>query len=347
MGLRSDDVVERANELLDREDRRLERTLAELNVEPRRARSRAERSRARCARGDRGLRATSCAASSLQLQERRDRLFESMRRDLDAAFQRAHGEVATVIRELQRGGADARDAARAREKLLAIAAQTRDAEPRRNAAASPEPDETLDAGRLAQRATRRPRARARRWRRVLLVSLPDRRGRVGVQVGGARLSCRWSASDARSRAIGSDRAARTQRPRRSARVRRGRERDHGGGIERCDLRGLRVEQASIAGSPLLDRAALRGLRARATSCTDSAPVRCAKRFARTSPSRPTSRAATPAPRGGRRRRQHRRTGLTPETGGVWRDRTGLSEGNRNSWNCRHWKIQFCINAEIY
>ncbi len=152
MGLRSD-VLERANELLDREDRRLERTLAELSSS--RVALDRERSDALRAREESEATRDELRRKLLQLQERRDRLFESMRRDLDAAFQRAHGEVATVIRDLQRGGADARDAARAREKLLAIAAQTREVEA--EAERSSEPGSRRGAFRAhSTGATRKP-----------------------------------------------------------------------------------------------------------------------------------------------------------------------------------------------
>ena len=89
-----------------------------------------------------------------------------------------------------------------------------------------------------------------------LVSLPDRRGRVGVQVGGARLvvpverigRLRETESNAARRArdthVSVDASAVAG--------------EHAGGIERCDLRGLRVEQAVAQIAAVLDRAALRG-----------------------------------------------------------------------------------------
>ena len=51
-----------------------------------------------------------------RLQERRDKLFRSMREDLDSAFKSAHAEVASVIRDLQRGGS-AQQAALARQRI--------------------------------------------------------------------------------------------------------------------------------------------------------------------------------------------------------------------------------------
>jgi DNA mismatch repair protein MutS2 len=253
MGLRSD-VLERANELLDREDRRLERTLAELSSS--RVALDRERSDAERAREESEATRDELRRKLLQLQERRDRLFESMRRDLDTAFQRAHGEVATVIRDLQRGGADARDAARAREKLLAIAAQTRAVEADAERSGEPAPEEMRFAMLDWRDAKPGDRVFVRGGGTGTLVSLPDRRGRVGVQVGGARLVVPIERigeppdekQDAQPR-------LRTAHVSIEAHATAG---DHSGGIERCDLRGLRVEQAVAQIAAVLDRAALRG-----------------------------------------------------------------------------------------
>ena len=118
------DVLERANALLEREDRRLDRMLSEL------ATSRAQLEREQ--REVSALRAESEASrdeyrTKLQrLQERRDKLFHAMREDLDSAFKDAHARVAGVIRDLQRGGT-AQEAARARSRLQALEAGAREA----------------------------------------------------------------------------------------------------------------------------------------------------------------------------------------------------------------------------
>jgi DNA mismatch repair protein MutS2 len=180
-----------------------------------------------------------------------------MRRDLDTAFQRAHGEVATVIRDLQRGGVDARDAARAREKLLAIAAQSRAVEAEAERDSEPAPGEARFDAIDWRNAKPGDRVFVRGGGAGTLVSLPDRRGRVGVQVGGARIVVPADR-------IGSQRDETNHgkpRPRKSAHVSietRASAGDHAGGIERCDLRGLRVEAAVAQIADVLDRAALRG-----------------------------------------------------------------------------------------
>ncbi|MBS1104531.1 MAG: mutS2 [Deltaproteobacteria bacterium] len=253
MGLRSD-VLARANELLDREDRRLERTLAELSSS--RVALDRERRDAERAREESEATRDELRRKLLQLQERRDRLFEGMRRDLDVAFQRAHGDVAAVIRELQRGGADARDAARAREKLLAIAAQAREVETELEHSAEASPGEPSFEALDWRDARPGDRVLVRGGGPGSLVSLPDRRGRVGVQVGGARLVVPVERIG-RIRETEDNASPRTRVSHVSvdAGAVAG---EHAGGIERCDLRGLRVEQAVAQVAAVLDRAALRG-----------------------------------------------------------------------------------------
>jgi DNA mismatch repair protein MutS2 len=241
-------VLDRAGELLDREDRQLERTLAELNAS-RLALAR-EQSEAARARAESETTRDELRRKLEQLLARRDRLFESMRRDLDAAFQRAHGEVAAVIRGLQTGAARARDAARARERLLAIEAHAKEVQ----AGLAPEaagpqvPAEAVDwrAARAGDRVLVRGGGPG------VLVSLPDRRGRVAVQMGGARIVV---PIEHVGRAKGDAAPPRVQHVSVSAAAQAG---EHAGGIERCDLRGQRVEDAIQRLAALLDRAALRG-----------------------------------------------------------------------------------------
>lgn len=173
-------VLERASALLAREDRRLDRMLAELAA----SRSALERERQEAAQ----LRAESESARDTyrakleRLQERRDQLFASLRSDLEAAFESAHAEVADVIRSLQRGGS-ARDAARAREQLIALEKKTAAVEPR--AAREPEP---AHAAMDWRRAKPGDPVRVSGSGLGTLLSLPDAKGRVRVQVGAARLT---------------------------------------------------------------------------------------------------------------------------------------------------------------
>jgi DNA mismatch repair protein MutS2 len=244
MGLRRD-VVERANELLDREDRRLERMLSELASS--RLALEGERREAERLRAETQAERDALRARIEQLQERRDRLYGEMRADLERSFRRAHEEVAGVIRELQRGGR-ARDAERAREKLRILEEQAR-----REA---------------AQAGVRRPGLAPVDWRRAkagdpvvvdgggtgALLSLPDRHGRVGVRVGSARLVVPVERVGA---APAPDAAALPRSPRVSLDLRSPAGAD-GAGVERCDLRGLRVEEALARVDAALDRAALTG-----------------------------------------------------------------------------------------
>jgi DNA mismatch repair protein MutS2 len=186
-----------------------------------------------------------------------------MRRELDAAFRDAHAQVAAVIRDLQRGGT-ARDAAHARERLLALARRAREAEQEARSAAEPAGGEAEprppDTGPLP----------ALDWHRArvgdpvqlpgggggTLASLPDRRGRVEVLCGSARLTVpvervRGAAPPAPARAAQAARPKRVSAPASAA------ESGTGGGSDSCDLRGLRVDEALDQLQAALDRAALR------------------------------------------------------------------------------------------
>jgi DNA mismatch repair protein MutS2 len=252
MGLRHD-VIERAHSFLDREDRQLDRMLAELNA----SRSALEAEQREAAR----LREESEAARAeygrklTALQERRDKLYRSMRDDLDRAFREAHGQIAAVIRELQRGGG-ARDAARAREKLQRLEQRARETE--REAGLTPEPDETLDP---VDWRTARPGdpVRIRGGGTGLLKALPDRRGRVAVGVGSARLTLPMERV---GRAAPDERSATARRapPVRVETAQADDESTDTRGTEagRCDLRGLRVDEALDRLIYALDRAASAG-----------------------------------------------------------------------------------------
>jgi DNA mismatch repair protein MutS2 len=235
-------VIERANNLLAREDRRLDRMLLELAA----SRSALEREQSEAAR----LRSESEAARDEyrakleRLQERRDQLFASMRSELDEAFQSAHAEVAGVIRELQRGGG-ARDAARARERLITLKTKTEQVEGAQHSR-MPEP-----AGSAVD------------WRQLqpgdsvdvtgggtgTLLALPDARGRVRVQVGGARMTL--PADRVRPRAGAPSRPA--------AQLVRVDPLPEGSTPTRIDVRGLRLDEALEAVERALDDAARAGV----------------------------------------------------------------------------------------
>ena len=252
-------VLDRANQLLDREDRRLDRMLAELAT----SRATLEHEQREVTR----LRAESEAtrdqyrAKLERLQERRDKLFDAMRTDLDSAFRDAHAQVAGVIRDLQRGGT-AQDAAHARTRLQTLETRTRAAEE--------------EAGLRDSAAPDAPPARPVDWRRArpgdavavpagqtgTLESLPDRRGRVTVRVGSARLVLpaeRVQAAGAGAEQPHSPSAQRRPSDGASA-TETGLAPDamQAGGTLRCDLRGMRVLEALDAADEAIDRASAEG-----------------------------------------------------------------------------------------
>ena len=235
-------VLDRANELQGREDRRLDRMLSELSA----SRAALEREQREAQR----LRDESLAVRAeyrervLRLRTRHDELYRAMRHDLDRAFREAHGRVAEVIRDLQRGGT-ARDAARARARLLELEAEAREGAA---AAAGPEPEASEpEAGVPGAPAEPVDWRFARAGDAVVLrdggsatlLALPDRRGRVAVRVGSARVLVPAE----RVVALRSD--ARPSAPRVAFEPAGGGTRGDvvAGGTHRCDLRGLRVDEA--------------------------------------------------------------------------------------------------------
>ncbi len=182
MGM-ADDVLDRARALLEREDRQLDRMLVELSTH--RAALQREREEVAALREQGESVRDDYRAKLERLQERRDHLFESMRAELEDSFKQAHAEVAGVIRELQRKGS-AQEAARAREKLLGLEDRAREAEQtQRGRAPAPEtPRPALDW----TRAQPGDPVSVPGGRTGTLQSLPDRRGRVVVQAGSARLT---------------------------------------------------------------------------------------------------------------------------------------------------------------
>ncbi len=230
-------VLERAAALLDHEDRRLDRMLAELSAS--RALLEAEKSAAEAARIEGEQAREHYRGKLARLQERRDKLFEEMRRDLDAAFREAHGEVARVIRELQRAPSSRR-AARARDELETIRERNEATQPAHDPSSPVRGDEPA-----AGPAVDWPKAkvgdpvRTPSGAQGTLLSMPDRRGRVAVRVGSAKL--RIDRDQLRS-AIGAEapQGSATRGP-------RGGEQEPAqgarGGCLEVDLRGMRVDEA--------------------------------------------------------------------------------------------------------
>ena len=248
-------VIERANALLDREDRQLDRMLSELSA----SRSALEQEQREVGR----LRAEGEAARAEyrtkleRLQQRRDKLFQAMRQDLDRAFQDAHAQVAGVIRDLQRQGS-AQAAAHARDRLQSLERRTQEATQELGVGEPPAP---AAVGTPVDWNRARPGdpVTVRGEQQGTLETLPDRRGRVTVRAGSARLVL--PADDLRTppaseRDPATDRAERV----RIERAEGGRGEDgtddaaRGGWLE-GDLRGLRVHEARDRVDELVDRAA--------------------------------------------------------------------------------------------
>lgn len=259
MGLRRD-VLERAEQLLDRTDRRLERTLAELNAT--RVSLEQEHRLVARARAETETERAALRSRLEHLQARRDRLYADMRQDVEQSFRRAHDEVAGVIRELQRAPG-LRAAEHARRELLEIAERVREEQP--TVVVGPD---ALVRSPLAADFDPLDWRRARPGDRVVvlgggtgvLASLPDRRGRVAVQLGGARVVVSGERVGSAPIAAGSGETPRDRQPRIAvdANGRRPEDAPTRGGSDRCDLRGLRVGEALSELSRALDRAALSG-----------------------------------------------------------------------------------------
>ncbi len=253
MGMPSD-VLERADALQRREDRQLDRMLAELSAS--RATLESERRQMAELRAESEAVRDDYRARLERLQERRDDLYRSMRDDLDAAFKEAHQEVAGVIRELQ-GGPTSQKAAAARERLVELEARARADE-----AAAGVPRAPVRPPDAAPVDWRRARAgdtvRVSGGREGVLLSLPDRRGRATVRVGAAKLVLpaeqigQAAPGSAQTRAGAGDRV-RVERARAT-----GDDASLAGGTSECDLRGLRVDEALDRLGELIDRAAADG-----------------------------------------------------------------------------------------
>jgi DNA mismatch repair protein MutS2 len=158
-----------------------------------------------------------------------------------------------VIRELQRGGS-ARDAAEARERLAELEARAR--ESAQQAGLEPGPEARLEP--LDWRSARVGDAiDLGGGRSGTLEALPDRRGRVAVRAGGVRLLLPVER-------VGAAAAAARSAPRGGVSFDAAPSPDagdaEGADLARCDLRGLRVDEALGRLARALDRAAAAGRR---------------------------------------------------------------------------------------
>lgn len=271
-------VLERAAALLDREDRQLDRMLSELAAS--RATLEGEQAAATAARLEAERAREEYRSKLARLQQRRDELFGKMRRELEDSFRTAHGEVARIVAELQRQP-ESRRAAFAREHLQTLREET----DRRQAEAGlvPETQEPAAAGTGAGAGTP---WRALDWSRArvgdcvrtpgggtgTLLSLPDRRGEVFVQVAGAKLRVdRARLGEGRERGDGRE-DGREEARREAARQRQLQQQATAvkqaaagspepiglGGISEVDLRGLRVDEALDQLENALDLALAQG-----------------------------------------------------------------------------------------
>ena len=240
MGLPSA-VLERANRILEREDRRLDRMLAELASS--RAALESEKREALRLREETEAARDEYRRRLTQLAARRDELFRSLREDLDSAFRDAHAQVATVIRDLQRGGS-AQAAAAARAQLEQIETSARSAEV--SSGILPDPEERLDAIDW-RRAKPGDPVRIAGGGRGVLRSLPDKGGRVQVSLGSARVMVA-------AERVGRAEAAPAPRPRVAALAAP----EPQPRSNACDLRGLRVDEAQERLDAELDAASAAG-----------------------------------------------------------------------------------------
>jgi DNA mismatch repair protein MutS2 len=251
-------VIDRANELLDREDRQLDRVLSELAAS-RSALETEQREIAQVRLETEAVR-TEHREKLQKLQDRRDKLFLSMKEELETSFKDAHEQIATVIRELQRGG-KAPDAAQARQQLMQL--EENAAAVQREAGLDAADDNTLNPINWSRAAAGDP-VKIQGGGAGVLASLPDRRGRVTVQSGSARVTLpmqRVGAPTAPKLEKSSQR-----KPAPHVTVTRNRDRDDSDldaatfstDTDRIDLHGLRVDEALDRLVYALDRAASAG-----------------------------------------------------------------------------------------
>ena len=243
-------VLDRASALLDREDRRLDQMLSELAAS--RALLESEKAAAASLRAQSEQAREEYRGKLARLQERRDKLFDEMRGELDASFRDAHGEVSRIIAELQRAPSSRR-AADAKTKLESLRDETERVQEERGFVPTPAEDAPSAAPIDWPKARVGDAVRTPGGGDGTLLSLPDRRGRVSVQVSGRKV------------VLGRDQLTSLAGPPLDQAPSRPRERDAQplppariGGLVEADLRGLRVEEAIERLDVVLDLAAAEG-----------------------------------------------------------------------------------------
>jgi len=243
-------VLDRASALLDREDRRLDQMLSELAAS--RALLESEKAAAASLRAESEQAREEYRGKLARLQERRDKLFDEMRGELDASFRDAHGEVSRIIAELQRAPSSRR-AADAKTKLESLRDETERVQEERGFVPTPAEDAPSAAPIDWPKARVGDAVRTPGGGDGTLLSLPDRRGRVSVQVSGRKV------------VLGRDQLTSLAGPPLDQAPSRPRERDAQplppariGGLVEADLRGLRVEEAIERLDVVLDLAAAEG-----------------------------------------------------------------------------------------
>ncbi|MCP4003350.1 MAG: hypothetical protein GY725_04065 [bacterium] len=242
MGL-DDAVVEKARDLLDREDSKLEaltRGLSELRQE-----LEAERHMAQEVREQSEAVRETYEARLTSLRDAREQALAAMKTDLEAAYKNAQSEIADVVRDLQRERpsepatrrAAGQAATLAQMSLADIRERTAQvekvhAEPQ-SAGKEPTP-ELLSIGVRVELVGLPGEA--------VVLEAPDKRNRLAVRVGGARMNI---ALERVAKVLGPVRA-RTGKKSEShsvTRVERAPEEPLSGSTLECDLRGLRVDEA--------------------------------------------------------------------------------------------------------
>ncbi len=231
-------VVARASGLLDGEERKLEaltQSLSELRQE-----LEAEREQARRARDESAALRDEYSERIEQLRCERERALDAMRSELEGAYASAREEIADVVRRLQRGGTpDGKEANRAHEALLELRTRIERSEaehrPQRRAPMrrGEVQWEHLEPGaRLEVEGMSGP---------MVLVEGPDRRGRIVVRKGSARMTL----DKQRVRAVLHDPSG-SGSPRQPERIRvevQQTSPEPVGLSPECDLRGMRVDEA--------------------------------------------------------------------------------------------------------
>ena len=250
MGL-AEPVVERARELMDREDSRLEaltRGLSELRQE-----LEAERLAALRMRAESEVVRSAYETRLAALRSAREQALAAMKADLESAFARARAEIADVVHGLQKGDGDVlrgRAANTAQAALGQIRERTASVEQAHAEEPRPEARVAMDLALLVKGA----RVEISGIRETaVVVEAPDRRGRVAVRIGGVRTVVPAS----RIARVFAAPAAPAQSTL-AARVAVERTDDAEPSRIDCDLRGLRVDEAMERAESALQRLLGRG-----------------------------------------------------------------------------------------